>query len=181
MPIFHDVKIAVRRLAARPAYTLLILGTLALGIGAATAVFSVVDQTILRPAPFPHADRLVDVMHIHSVRKSGGSSMTPQKTLGWQGQPSLFERLELYAHQQMDVTGGAEPERLTGLNVSLGLFEMLAARPRSDGPFQLATEHPARNASSSSVTRSGAAASVAKPTSSASASGSTRRTTRSSG
>ncbi len=142
MPIFHDVKIAVRRLAARPAYTLLILGTLALGIGAATAVFSVVDQTILRPAPFPHADRLVDVMHIHSVRKSGGSSMTPQKTLGWQGQPSLFERLELYSHQQMDVTGGAEPERLTGLNVSLGLFEMLAARPQVGRSFSVGDGTP---------------------------------------
>jgi len=135
MPILHDVKIATRRLAARPAYTLLILGTLALGIGAATAVFSVVDQTVLRPAPFPHADRLVDVMHIHSVSKGGGSSMTPQKILGWQGQPSLFERLEVYAHQQMDVTGGAEPERLTGLNVSLGLFEMLAARPQIGRSF----------------------------------------------
>ena len=135
MPISHDVRIAVRRLAARPAYTLLILATLALGIGAATAVFSVVDQTVLRPAPFPHADRLVDVMHIHSVRKSGGSSMTPQKILGWQGQPSIFERLELYAPQQMDVTGGAEPERLDGLNVSLGLFDLLAARPQIGRAF----------------------------------------------
>ncbi len=142
MLIFHDVKIAVRRLAARPGYTLLILGTLALGIGAATAVFSVVDQTVLRPAPFPFADRLVDVMHIHSVRKSGGSSMTPQKTLGWQAQPSLFERLELYAHQQMDVTGGAEPERLTGLNVSLGLFEMLAARPQVGRSFSVGDGAP---------------------------------------
>ena len=135
MPIVHDVKIAVRRLSARPGYTLLILGTLALGIGAATAVFSVVDQTVLRPAPFPFADRLVDVMHIHSVNKSGGSSMTPQKTLGWQGQPSLFERLELYAPQQMDVTGGSEPERLNGLNVSLGLMDMLAARPQIGRSF----------------------------------------------
>jgi predicted permease len=142
MPIFHDVKIAVRRLTARPAYTLLILGTLALGIGSATAVFSVVDQTVLRPAPFPYADRLVDVMHIHSVRKSGGSAMTPQKTLGWQGQPSLFERLEVYAPQQMDVTGGAEPERLSGLNVSLGLFEMLAARPQIGRSFSVGDGAP---------------------------------------
>lgn len=125
----------MRRLAARPGYTVLILGTLALGIGAATAVFSVVDQTVLRPAPFPFADRLVDVMHIHSVNKGGGSNMTPQKTLGWQGQPSLFERLELYAPQQVDVTGGAEPERLNGLNISLGLMEMLAARPQIGRSF----------------------------------------------
>jgi putative ABC transport system permease protein len=135
MPLYRDVKIACRRLLARPAYTLLILGTLALGIGAGTAVFSVVDQTVLRAAPFPYADRLVDVMHIHSVSKSGGSSMTPQKVLGWQAQPALFERLELYSHQQMDVTGGAEPERVTGLNVSLGLFSMLDVRPQIGRAF----------------------------------------------
>ena len=142
MPISHDVKIAIRRLAARPAYTLLILFTLALGIGAATAVFSVVDQTVLRPAPFPHADRLVDVMHIHSVNKNGGSSLTPQKVVGWQGQPALFERFELYAPQQVDVTGGTEPERLMGLNVSLGLFPMLDARPQIGRGFEVGDGSP---------------------------------------
>ena len=130
-----DLRVTFRRLAARPAYTLLIILTLALGIGAATAVFSVVDQTVLRPAPFPHADRLVDVMHIHSVNKSGGSSMTPQKVLGWQAQPALFERLELYVPQQMDLTGTAEPERVSGLNVSLGLFSMLDVRPQIGRSF----------------------------------------------
>ena len=126
----------MRRLATRPAYTVLIVLTLALGIGAATAVFSVVDQTVLRPAPFPYADRLVDVMHIHSVTKSGGSSLPPQKIVGWQAQPSLFERFEAYAYQQVDVTGGTEPERISGLVVSLGLFSMLDARPVLGRAFQ---------------------------------------------
>ena len=131
----HDIRAAVRRLASRPLLTLLSFTTLALGIGAATAVFSVVDQTVLRPAPFPHADRLVDVLHIHSVSKSGGSSVTPQKALGWQRQPSLFERFEIYGFQQVDVTGEAEPERLSGLNVSLGLLSMLDARPQIGRSF----------------------------------------------
>ena len=134
--MFEDIRIGVRRLAGRPAYTLLIIGTLALGIGATTAVFSVVDQTVLRPAPFPYADRLVDVLHIHSVTKSGGSSLTPEKIVGWQGQPSMFERFEAYSFQQMDVTGGTEPERISGLNVSIGLFSMLDARPMLGRAFQ---------------------------------------------
>jgi putative ABC transport system permease protein len=138
----HDIRAAVRRLASRPLLTLLSFTTLALGIGAATAVFSVVDQTVLRPAPFPHADRLVDVLHIHSVSKSGGSSVTPQKALGWQRQPSLFERFEIYAFQQMDVTGEAEPERLSGLNVSLGLLSMLDARPQIGRSFAAADGAP---------------------------------------
>ena len=60
MPLTHDIRIAIRRLGARPADALLVVATVALGIGAASAVFSVVDQTVLRPAPFPYADRLVD-------------------------------------------------------------------------------------------------------------------------
>jgi putative ABC transport system permease protein len=132
----HDLRAAARRLAARPLITLLSFATLALGIGAATAVFSVVDQTVLRPAPVPHADRLVDVLHVNSKTKSGGSSLTPAKIVGWQTQPALFERFEAYAPQQVDVTGGAEPERLSGLVVSLGLFSMLDARPQIGRAFE---------------------------------------------
>jgi putative ABC transport system permease protein len=132
----HDIRIAIRRLASRPGYTLLMIATLALGIGAATAVFSVVDQTVLRPAPFPYAHRLVDVLDINRNTGGGGSSFTPQKITSWQTQTALFERFEAYAYQQMDVTGGVEPERLGGLQVSLGLFSMLDARPRMGRSFQ---------------------------------------------
>ena len=135
MSILHDIRMAWRRLGARPGYTTVILITLAVGIGSATAVFSIVDQTLLRPAPFAYADRLVDVLHIHSVRKGGGSSLTPAKIVGWQAQPTLFERLEGYAPQQMDVTGDADPERLSGLNVSLGLFPMLGVGPQMGRSF----------------------------------------------
>lgn len=136
MPLTHDIRIATRRLAARPAYALLVVATVALGIGAATAVFSVVDQTVLRPAPFPHADRLVDVLDIDRVSGGGGSSFSPQKIVSWQSQPALFERFEAFGFQQVDVTGAAEPERIAGLQVSLGLFSMLDARPRIGREFQ---------------------------------------------
>ena len=134
-PLIDDVRIAVRRLSARPGYAALIMLTLAIGIGSATAVFSVVDQTILRPAPFSYADRLVDVLHINSVTKGGGNALTPAKILGWQQQAALFERFEAYSPQQMDVTGAAEPERISGLNVSLGLFSMLGVQPKLGRSF----------------------------------------------
>src|SRR5688500_3682038 len=137
-----QLRIAIRHLTGRPAFTLLIILTLALGIGAATAVFSVVDQTILRPAPFPFAHRLVDVLHVHSVTKSGGNALTPQKILGWQGQPAVFERFEAYAPQQADVTGGTEPERINGLHVSLGLFSMLGVQPRLGRAFAVGDGAP---------------------------------------
>ena len=101
MPLTHDIRIAIRRLAARPAYALLVVATVALGIGAATAVFSVVDQTVLRPAPFPHADRLVDAIDINRTSGGGGSSFTAQKIVSWQSQPALFERFEASGFQQL--------------------------------------------------------------------------------
>lgn len=136
MSISQDLRLAIRRLALRPGYTLLIGLTLALGIGASTAVFSVVDQTILRLPPFLHADRLADVMHIHRVRKSGGNQLSPQKIVGWQQQAALFERFEGAAPVQMDVTGTQQPERLRGLNVSLGLFSMLGVQPDIGRAFE---------------------------------------------
>ena len=128
--MFQDIRFAIRRMALRPAHTLLTVATIALGIGASTAVFSVVDQTVLRPAPFAHADRLVDVLHINRKTGSGGSDMTAVKVLGWQAQPSVFERLEMYAGRSFDVTSEGEPERVRGLQVSTGLFEMLGVQPR---------------------------------------------------
>ena len=133
--MLHDIQIAVRRLLTTPGYTALILFTVAIGIGAATAVFSVVDQTILRPAPFVFAHRLVDVLHVNSATGGGGNQLTPAKILGWQGQTAVFERFEGYAPQQMDMTGGGEPERISGLHVSLGLFSMLGVQPRLGRAF----------------------------------------------
>ena len=136
MPMHQDIHVAARRLLIRPAHTLLTLAIVALGIGSATAVFSVVDQTVLRAAPFPHADRLVDVLDINRNTGGGGSSFTPQKVVAWQTQSSFFERFEAYSYQQMDVTGSGEPERISGLQVSLGLFSMLDAHPRIGRSFE---------------------------------------------
>jgi len=130
-----DLRLALRRFRFKPAHTVLMILILGIGIGATTAVFSVVDQTVLRPAPFAYADRLVDVIDIDRVRGGGGNLLTPAKIVGWQSEPTLFEAFEAYAPQQFDVTGDVEPERVQGLVVSTGLFDMLGARPRSGRGF----------------------------------------------
>jgi putative ABC transport system permease protein len=124
------LRFALRRLTARPGYAALMIVTLGLGIGASTAVFSVVDETLLRFAPFAYADRLVDVIDFSRKSGGGGSSLTPEKIVGWQAQPAVFERFEGYSSLQFDVTGEAEPERLGGVFVSTGLFPMLGIQPR---------------------------------------------------
>jgi putative ABC transport system permease protein len=148
--VHSDIRYAIRRLAARPGHTLLIIAMIGLGIGAATAVFSVVDQTLLRSAPFAFADRLVDVLDRNGKGGGGGNNLTPQKIAGWQAQPSVFERFEGYAPITLDITGSAEgpakagryngaeaePERVMALNVSLGLFPMLGVEPRLGRGFR---------------------------------------------
>jgi hypothetical protein len=92
--IGNDVRIAARRRARQPAAAALTIVALALAIGVAAAIFSVVDQLILRPPPFLPADRLVNVWHQTGPNRSGGSGLTPEKIVGWPQQPAVVERLE---------------------------------------------------------------------------------------
>lgn len=126
--LWLDLRYAFRRLASRPGYSAIMLVTLALAIGATTAVFTVVDETLLRRAPFAFADRLVDVLDTNRATGGGGSSLTPEKIAGWQMSP-LFERLEGYSPRQFDISGDGEPERAFGLVVTTGLFPMLGVQP----------------------------------------------------
>ena len=133
--ISSDVRTAARRLVGQPAATALTILTLALAIGVAAAVFSVVDQLILRPPPFLHADRLVNVWHQTGPNRSGGGGLSPEKILGWQQQPAVFERLESYIGASFDLTQSVEPEQVTARIVSLGLFDMLGIRTHIGRPF----------------------------------------------
>ncbi len=128
MNIGTDVWAATRRIAGQPTTSALTIFTLALAIGVATAVFSVVDQLILRPPPFLHGDRLVNVWQQTAPSRSGGSGLTAEKIRAWQQQPAVFERLEAYIGGTFDLSESVEPQRVTGRIVSLGLFDMLGIR-----------------------------------------------------
>jgi predicted permease len=106
---------------------LLVIGT---GIGAATAIFSVLDTTMLRPPPFAEPDRLVQVMDVYRSAGARSTSLTLQKIAGWQQQRALFEAFEGHAFRQFDLTAvGIDPERVSGLVVTNGLLRMLGAAP----------------------------------------------------
>jgi predicted permease len=128
--LLNDARYAIRSAFHRPSFSALAIIVLALGIGAATAVFSVVDQTVLRRPPFLHSDRLVDVQNIRRGG-GGGSGHSAEKVLGWRDQASVFERLETFVPQTFDLTRGrGEPERVTALAVSPGLLDMLGVQPQ---------------------------------------------------
>jgi predicted permease len=126
--IGSDVWSATRRIAGQPTTSAVTILTLALAIGVATAVFSVVDQFILRPPPFLHADRLVNVWQQTAPGRSGGSGLTAEKIFAWQQQPAVFERLEAYIGATFDLSESVEPKQVVGRIVSLGLFEMLGIK-----------------------------------------------------
>ena len=125
-----DLRFALRRLAARPGLTILMMAILAIGVGANTAVFAVVDQVLFRLPPYANAGRLVEVAHLNRPGGGGGNSLAPDKILGWQSQTDVFERFEAYAPQPFEVLGHGEPERIHGVLVTTALFDMLGVSPR---------------------------------------------------
>lgn len=127
--LWGDMRTSARRLAGQPGATALTILTLALAIGVAAAVFSIVDQLVLRPPPFAHADRLVNVMsQTRASSTGGGGALSAEKILGWQQQPAVFDRLEAYIGGTFDLAAPDEPARIPARVVSLGLFDMLGIR-----------------------------------------------------
>jgi hypothetical protein len=99
----HDARYALRVLARRPAYTSLVLVTLAIAIGATTAVFSAIDTVLLRPLPYPDAARLVTVWENDRINRKPRSPVAPGNWHDWRSQTRSFEDLAAY----IDAGGGA--------------------------------------------------------------------------
>ena len=129
--LVQDLRYAFRTLARSPGFTAVAVITLALGIGATTAVFSVVAGVMLRSLPFPRADRLVDIKQIQQgYRKPGGGGST--SPLGsyrvWQTTVA-FDGMAAYGGDDAVLTGLGDAERLMTWNVTASFFPLLGARP----------------------------------------------------
>lgn len=121
--LWQDLKHAVRMLAKKPGFTLVALVTLALGIGANTAVFSVVNAVLLRPLPYPNADRLVAVSE-NSLNAPDISVAYPDY-LDWRAQQSVFEEMSARMPTGGIISGANEPERVIGRLVTPSFFSTL--------------------------------------------------------
>src|SRR5580692_989583 len=121
----QDVRYAFRLLAKSPAFTAIAILTLALGIGANTAIFTVVNAVLLRPLPFQDPSRLVIV-----AEKSPYPTISTsyQNWLDWRDQSHSFESVEATRPSTIALTGGGQPERLTSQNMTAGIFPLLGVK-----------------------------------------------------
>ena len=121
--MFQDLRYAVRMLAKNPGFTLIAVLTLALGIGANTAIFSVVNAVLLRPMPYPESERLVWL----SERSPKYPSMTISypNFIDWRAQQTVFEYIGVFNWGTFNLTGRGEPLQLAGANISADAFAAL--------------------------------------------------------
>ncbi len=135
--VWQDLRYGARILMKRPGFTLVALLTLALGIGANTAIFSVVNSVLLRPLPFPNADRLMTIWEDHRARNGPVDEWTsPPGFEDWREQANSFDHVVAFQNWQPTLTGQGEPERLAGAQVSHDAFAMLGVAPALGRSFR---------------------------------------------
>src|SRR5256885_11771611 len=129
--LLQDLRYAVRTLRTSPAFTAAVITTLALGIGANTAIFSVVNAVLLRPLPYAEPDRLVRIFETPPGRPEELRSIAQPTLEDWQPEGGLqaFEGVALFGPQTVDLAGEGRPQQLAGASVTAAFFPILRAKP----------------------------------------------------
>jgi putative ABC transport system permease protein len=128
--LFKDIQYGVRNLVHRPGFTLIAVVTLALGIGATTAIFSVVNAVILRPLPYQDPGQLVRLWSDSSGKRTDQNQFSPAEITDFRDQVTSFEEIGLFDYGlSANLTGGTQPERVNGSEASPALFSVLRVTP----------------------------------------------------
>ena len=129
---FQDLRIAIRHLLKSPAFTATAILMLALGIGATTAIFSIVESVLLRPLPFPHPEQLVQVADILQGADLGGNGeagVTAPDIQAYTRHTQSFERLGGFTGAGYELSGVGDPAQVNGSRLSSGVFPALGVAP----------------------------------------------------
>jgi predicted permease len=133
--LVQDLKYALRMLRKSPGFAAITVLTLALGIGANTAIFSIVNAVFLRPLPFPHSDRIFVVDRVGN--RLGGHSISMAVFLAWQHEAASFEHFSLvHGRDDASFTGAGEPERISSALVSTEFFPTIGVSPALGRDFR---------------------------------------------
>ncbi len=129
--LLQDLRFGLRTLIKRPGLTCAAVLALALGIGATSAIFSVVHAVVLRPLPFRDPSRLVLVSETFTRGESQSDNLpaSPANFTDWRGQNDVFENVGAFVNNQFTITGQGEPERLRGTFASASVFQTLGVEP----------------------------------------------------
>jgi putative ABC transport system permease protein len=123
--LMQDVRYGLRMLGKNPGFTIIAVLALSLGIGANTAIFSVVDAILLRPLTFKSPDRLMMIWENATHLGFPKDTPSPANFIDWRQQSTVFDGMAAFAERSFNLTGVGEPERLDGRRVSANLFEVL--------------------------------------------------------
>ncbi|MDQ3257178.1 MAG: ADOP family duplicated permease, partial [Acidobacteriota bacterium] len=126
--IWQDLRFAVRMLGKRPGFTAAAIIALALGVGANTAIFSVVNSVLLRPLPYKESERLVTIGHSYPKLDLIAPVSAPGY-VDYRDQTSVFEETAASTNASFNLTDGGEPERVQGRGVTANFFPLLGAAP----------------------------------------------------
>jgi putative ABC transport system permease protein len=140
--LWQDLCYGARTLWKNPGFTVIVVVTLALGIGLNSAVYSVVDAVLFRPLPFAQPDQLVEIWQQEVKGGFAYPGLRWDVFQEWRGQSQLFEQVEAYSQRNYTLTGGREPETVSAPAVSAGLFPLLGVQPQLGRPLQVADTEP---------------------------------------
>jgi putative ABC transport system permease protein len=125
---WRDARYGARMLRKNPSYAAVIILTLALGIGANTAIFSVVNSVLLKPLPFKDSNRLVIIWETDTKNRTTTSPISSSDFIDWKDQARVFEQIAAWRFLYFNLSGRDEPERVQGLTVSASFLPLLGAQ-----------------------------------------------------
>jgi predicted permease len=140
--LLHDLRYAVRMQRKNPAFTIIAVIALALGIGANTAIFSVVNTVLLRPLPYKDPERLAMVWEDDTRHGYPRDTPAAANYVDWRDQNQSFEGMAAIADESFNLTGSGDPERLEGRRVSANLFPLLGVEPEIGRVFTATEDQP---------------------------------------
>jgi putative ABC transport system permease protein len=140
--MFQDLRFGVRMLLKTPGFTFIAVLTLALGIGANTAIFSVVNAVLLRPLPFPEPEHIVRLWESHPPTNLPQFSVTFPTFLDWRSQNQVFTHMASYREDGFNLQAGDETKRVNGARVTVDFFSVMGVQPAAGRAFTSQEDAP---------------------------------------
>jgi len=140
--MMRDVRFAARSLRKSPGFTLMAIICVALGVGVTTTIFSAVDGILLRPLPYPNADRLVAIYSRLAAKGATGINISYEDYLSWRDENRTFSQLGIWTWTNNTLAGEGDAERVEGAGVTANLFPLLGVRPIIGRSFTPSEELP---------------------------------------